>query len=88
MSKNTVEVQESQSSDPYSPTSISLEVLSIKQAAEFLSLSTSTLYTYVNLRKIPFSKRNGKLYFLKSSLLKWIKESEKPTLTTLTSFQS
>ena len=59
------------------------EVLTIYEAAEFLGLSSSTLYKYVSDRKIPFSKRNGSVRFLRSTLLDWLKAGEKPTLTQL-----
>jgi excisionase family DNA binding protein len=59
------------------------EVLTVYEAAEFLGLSSSTLYKYVSERKIPFSKRNGSVRFLRSTLLDWLKADEKPTLNQL-----
>ncbi|WP_409013680.1 helix-turn-helix domain-containing protein [Dyadobacter sp. CY312] len=61
----------------------SAEVMTVKQASVFLGLSASTLYTYVSKRRIPYSKRNGALFFLRESLLSWIKEAEKPTFSQL-----
>lgn len=60
------------------------DVMTIKQTAEYLGLSVSTLYSYVNKRQIPFSKRNGTLYFLRESLLQWIKDGERKTFNQLT----
>jgi predicted DNA-binding transcriptional regulator AlpA len=59
------------------------EVMTIKQTSVFLGLSVSTIYTYVSKRRIPYSKRNGALFFLRESLLRWIKEAEKPTFSQL-----
>lgn len=59
------------------------EVLTVYEAAEFLGLSSSTLYKYVSERKIPFSKRNGSVRLLRSTLLDWLKAGEKPTLNQL-----
>lgn len=55
------------------------EVLTVRQAADFLHLSQSTIYTYISKRSIPFCKRNGSVWLLRSRLLEWIKEGEKQT---------
>ena len=59
------------------------EVLTVKQAAQFLSLSTSTVYTYISKRKIPYVKRNGVVWLLKSRLMEWLLEGEKKTFKEL-----
>jgi excisionase family DNA binding protein len=56
------------------------EVLNVSQAAEFLSLSPSTVYTYIRKRKIPFVKRNGAVWLLRSKLMEWLHEGERKTL--------
>lgn len=56
------------------------EVLTVPQAAEFLHLSQSTIYTYISKRIIPFTKRNGSVWLLRSKLMKWLEEGEKPTI--------
>jgi excisionase family DNA binding protein len=59
------------------------EVMMVKQVADYLGLSKSTIYSHVSKRTIPFCKRNGTVYFLQSSLLKWLKEGEKATIHSL-----
>jgi len=59
------------------------ELLTIEQAADFLSLSKFTVYTLVNQRQIPFMKKSKRLYFSKDELLTWLKSStRKPKLQT------
>ena len=49
------------------------QLLTIKQAAEFLSLTVPTLYGLVQRAAIPVSKRGKRLYFSKQELTEWIK---------------
>ena len=49
----------------------------IDEAAEFLKLSKPTLYRLVSAREIPFHKQSGKLYFLETELLDWVKAGRK-----------
>jgi excisionase family DNA binding protein len=58
----------------------SQEVLSVKQAAIFLSLSPRTIYSYISHRKIPYTKRNGSVWLLRSKLLEWLHDGERKTL--------
>lgn len=55
------------------------DLLSIKQAAEFLNLSVPTLYGYVHRLEIPHSKIKKRLYFSKKDLNEWVKASRKKT---------
>ncbi len=55
------------------------QLLTIKQAGEFLNLSVPTLYGYVHRAEIPVCKRGKRLYFPKQSLIEWIKEGRKKT---------
>jgi hypothetical protein len=41
------------------------DLLTIKQASEFLNLTVQTLYSYVHRAEIPVFKRQKKLYFSK-----------------------
>jgi excisionase family DNA binding protein len=50
------------------------DFLTVNQAAEFLSLTPATVYSMVYEKRIPFSKPNGRLYFLRSDLTAWIKQ--------------
>jgi excisionase family DNA binding protein len=56
------------------------ELLTIKQAAEILSISVPTVYGYVHFRQIPCMKRRGRLYFSKSELLAWVQSGKRSTL--------
>lgn len=56
------------------------QLMTIKQASEFLSLTVATLYGYVQRGAIPVSKRGKRLYFRRSELLAWIQEGRKRTV--------
>ena len=51
------------------------EMLNIKDAAIFLGLSVPTLYSKVSRKEIPYHKPGKRLYFQKSELLDWIKNT-------------
>jgi len=48
------------------------EVMNKKEAAEFLRISIATLKRLMKEKKIPFSKTNGRVLFLKEDLIKWV----------------
>ena len=50
------------------------KILTIKEVADYLNLSKSCIYGYVNEKKIPVNKRGGKLYFLREELDEWVKD--------------
>ena len=54
------------------PTDID-ELLTIEEAAKFLSLAKSTLYGLTANGKLPFMKRSKRLYFSKSELMEYLK---------------
>jgi len=56
------------------------EILSVRQAAEFLGLSEYTIREWVRLRRIPHSKINGTIKFRRSKLIRWIDQGEIPTI--------
>jgi len=56
------------------------QLLTIKQAAEFLSLSVPTIYGLVSRSEIPLCKKGKRLYFSKSDLTDWIKTGRKKTI--------
>jgi excisionase family DNA binding protein len=58
--------------------------LTIQQAADFLSLSISTIYSLVQRRDIPFYKSRKRLYFSKVDLMEWIKTGRKSTIIEMT----
>ncbi|MDQ1138631.1 helix-turn-helix domain-containing protein [Pedobacter agri] len=55
------------------------DLLTIRQAAEFLSLSIPTLYTKVSRKEIPVNKRGKRLYFSTLELSEWIRSGRKKT---------
>lgn len=56
-------------------------LLTIKQAAELISLSVPTIYGLVHNSLIPVSKRGKRLYFSKQELIIWIQSGRKKTIT-------
>ena len=59
------------------PTDHPEQLLSIQQAAEFLSLSVPTLYSKVSKSELPVMKRGKRLYFSRTELMEYIKEGRK-----------
>ncbi|RZL07324.1 MAG: DNA-binding protein [Pedobacter sp.] len=55
------------------------DLLTIKQAAEFLSLSVPTLYTKVSRKEIPVNKPGKRLYFSTVELSEWVRSGRKKT---------
>ena len=52
------------------------EVLTLEEAALFMGISKSSLYKMTHKHELPFYRPNGKLiYFEKSELLKWMRQS-------------
>ena len=59
------------------------EILSVSQAARFLSLSPSTIYSLVSRKILPVSKKGKRLYFSKQDLSKWILSGRRATINEL-----
>ena len=55
------------------------QLLTIQQAAEFLSLTVPTIYSKVSKGELPFMKRGKRLYFSKTELMEYIKAGRKQT---------
>lgn len=55
------------------------KLLSVKETAIFLKISTATLYEYTRNQKIPHSKIGNRIYFSKNELMIWIKKSRRKT---------
>lgn len=54
------------------------DLLSFKEACQYLDVSSSWLYKQTSNKAIPFVKPNGgKLYFLKSDLENWVLGNKK-----------
>ena len=52
-------------------------IMTIQQAAEFLSLTVPTMYSKVSKGELPFMKRGKRLYFSRTELMEYIKEGRK-----------
>jgi len=59
------------------PTDQPEQLLTIQQAAEFLSLTVPTIYSKVSKREIPVMKRSNRLYFSRTELIEYLKEGRK-----------
>jgi excisionase family DNA binding protein len=59
------------------PTEQPEQLLSIQQAAEFLSLSVPTLYSKVSKGELPVMKRGKRLYFSRTELMEYVKAGRK-----------
>jgi len=53
------------------------KILNLKEAAKFLDLAESTIYSKVSRGELPSMKRGNKLYFSQSDLLKYLREGQK-----------
>ena len=53
------------------------ELLTVEQAAKFLSLSVPTIYGLIHRKAIPCMKRSKRVYFSKDELIKYLKEGAK-----------
>ena len=71
------EAQTEIQSERVEPTEHPEQLLSIQQAAEFLSLSVPTLYSKVSKGELPVMKRGKRLYFSRTELMEYIKEGRK-----------
>ena len=56
------------------------ELLTIKQAAEFLSLAVPTIYSKVSRGELPVMKREKRLYFSRQELIEYLKAGRKKTI--------
>jgi excisionase family DNA binding protein len=59
------------------------ELLNIEEAAAFLKVSVAAIYTKVSRKEIPVSKPGRRLYFNKSELKEWIRQSKRKTIKEL-----
>ena len=48
--------------------------LTIKEVADILDLSVQTIYGLVHRKKIPFIKKQKRLYFKESDIITWLEE--------------
>lgn len=61
------------------------ELLTVGQAAELLNVTSATVYGMVYEKRIPFNKPlgSGRLYFVRSELIEWVKNGRKATTSEL-----
>ncbi len=59
------------------PTDQPEQLLTIQEAAEFLSLTVPTMYSKVSKGELPVMKRSKRLYFSRNELLAYLKEGRK-----------
>jgi excisionase family DNA binding protein len=55
------------------------QLLNVSEAADFLKISTASLYTKVSRKEIPVSKPGKRLYFVKAELQEWVKLGQRKT---------
>lgn len=55
------------------------QLLTIQQAAEFLSLAVPTVYSMVSRKEIPYMKQRKRLYFSQLELTQYLKEGRRKT---------
>jgi excisionase family DNA binding protein len=53
------------------------QLLTIQEAAEFLSLTVPTMYSKVSKGELPVMKRGKRLYFSRTELLEYVKTGRK-----------
>jgi excisionase family DNA binding protein len=59
------------------PTEQPERLLTIQEAAEFLSLTVPTMYSKVSKGELPVMKRSKRLYFSRTELLEYLKDGRK-----------
>ena len=85
LSNHIAEVVSKQISHQLSQPKESLEdeFLTVHQASKLLSLATQTIYQKVNKAELPYYKKGGRIYFIKSELTGYLKEGRQKTSTEL-----
>lgn len=51
------------------------EILTVKEAAEYLNLSIYSIYAKTSRKEIPYHKSGRKLHFFKVDLINWLKKT-------------
>lgn len=55
------------------------ELLTVQQAASFLSLAVPTIYGLISRNEISNLKKGKRVYFIRQDLINWLKESRRKT---------
>ncbi len=61
---------------PIKETKLQDTFLDVSKLSNLLDLAPQTIYGLVHRKKIPFHKRNKKLYFLKEEIISWVKSGK------------
>lgn len=56
------------------------ELLTVQDAAKFLSLSVPTIYGLISKNELPVMKRSKRCYFSKIELINYLKQGRKKTI--------
>lgn len=72
-------IEEAVNNSRHGPRMKEKKLLSIEEAAEFLSIPQNTIYQFTSKRIIPFIKLGRRLVFDKEELLEWVKQNRKTT---------
>ena len=56
------------------------EIMNIDELSSFIKLDRQTIYALTSKREIPYSKPTGKLLFLKSEILQWLRDNHVDTI--------
>ena len=59
------------------PTEKPEQLLTVQEAAEFLSLAVPTIYSKVSKGELPVMKRSKRLYFSRTELMEYVKAGRK-----------
>lgn len=59
------------------PTEQPEQLLTVQEAAKFLNLTVSTIYSKCSRNQLPFMKRSKRLYFSSTELMEYLKEGRK-----------
>lgn len=62
------------------PSEASDQLLTIQEAADFLTLAVPTLYSMVSRGELPHMKRSKRLYFSKKDLIEYVQAGRKKTV--------
>ena len=69
------------------PTGQPEQLLTIQEAAEFLSLTVPTMYSKVSKGELPVMKRSKRLYFSRTELMEYIKEGHSGKQSNIINFK-
>ncbi len=68
-----------QSQSSQNPSTPQKSLLTVREAAEFLSLAVPTVYSMVSRGELPHMKRSKRLYFDRDELMSYLKEGRQQT---------